>query len=304
MSRRLAPLALSLAVFAVSTALPARGDHRGHSVTLDDDSPATGCAGFKVRFGGRAMARSEETITVAGAAARGLILSGSTQGGVSVQGSDSSSFTVTACKFAAGDDDAAAGALLSKLALRNSGARVAVEGPADEDWVGFLLVSAPRAADFSVEARNGPVSVRDLSGTVSVKSSNGPISLTALSGTLDVNAQNGPVTLRQASGDVHISAANGPVTVTLAGTRWEGKGLQADAENGPLTIKVPDDYASAVRVETSTHSPVSCRAAACGQAHREDGDDSRLVEIGGSGAVVRLSTVNGPVSIVSASGKS
>jgi hypothetical protein len=57
-------------------------------------------------------------------------------------------------------------------------------------------------------------------------------------------------------------------------------------------------------VETSSHSPLSCRAAACDNARREDGNRSRLIEIGGSDAVVRLSSVNGPVSIVSAAPRS
>ena len=83
-------------------------------------------------------------------------------------------------------------------------------------------------------------------------------------------------------------------------TRVLAKGLDADAQNGPLTLRLPDEYASSVRVETSTHSPLSCRAAACEGARREDGNRNRLLEIGGSDAVVRLSSVNGPVSIVSA----
>ena len=52
-----------------------------------------------------------------------------------------------------------------------------------------------------------------------------------------------------------IHAVNGPLTIALAGTRWEGKGLDADAKNGPLTLKLPDDFASGVRVETSDHAP-------------------------------------------------
>jgi hypothetical protein len=304
MSRHFAPVALGVAALALFPALPARAGHGSHSVSIDEDPAATGCSAMHVRFSGRTSAHAEETLTLSRAGANGLVFSGSAQGGVTVWGSDSSTFTITACKFGAGDDDAAAGAVLAKVALRQSGGRVTVEGPADEDWAGFLLVSAPRDADLSVEATNGPVSARELSGTVSVRTANGPVSLTGLSGTLDVDAVNGPITLRQSSGDVRIKAANGPLTVILAGTRWEGKGLQADAENGPLTIKVPDDYASAVRVEASSHSPVSCRAAGCEKAHREEGDSSRLVEIGGSNAVVRLSTVNGPVSIVPTAGKS
>ena len=116
-----------------------------------------------------------------------------------------------------------------------------------------------------------------------------------------MEAANGPVTLKNSSGDVKIHAVNGPLTIALAGTRWEGKGLEADAKNGPLTLKVPDDFASGVRVETSSHAPFSCRAAACGSARDvRTGDRTRLVEFGGD-ASIRISSVNGPVSIVSPS---
>ena len=73
-----------------------------------------------------------------------------------------------------------------------------------------------------------------------MKTANGPVSLSNLTGSVDVEAANGPVSLKGSSGDVKIRAVNGPLTIALAGTRWEGKGLEADAKNGPLTLKLPD----------------------------------------------------------------
>jgi hypothetical protein len=312
MSRSLAPISLSVAAcvaLSAATGFEARAERhaehgRGHSMSIDSDDSVSGCAGVRVHFNGLETARAEETLTIPRAQARNLVLAGSARGGVTVVGADTGAFTITACKVAAGDTEAEAQALLPGVALRNAGGRVSVEGPDDSSWMGFLVVTAPRDADFSIEATNGPVSASRLSGTISIRTANGPVTLNGLSGTLNVDAVNGPVTLKQASGDVRIRAANGPVSVTLAGTRWEGKGLDADAKNGPLTLRLPDDYASSVRVETSSHSPLSCRAAACDRAHREDGSRSRLIEIGGSDAVVRLTSVNGPVSIVPIAGKS
>jgi hypothetical protein len=281
---------------ALALSLPAAAENRYSDVTIEERD-AKGCAGVHVRFGDRATARSEETVTISRAEARGLILEGSRNGGVTVRGGDANTFTVTACKAAAGDDDASAGAVLSKVALRSSGGRITVEGPPGERWNGFLVVTAPRDADFSVEASNGPVSLSNLSGTVAVTTANGPVSLSGLTGAVTVDAANGPVSLKNSSGDVKIHAVNGPLTIALAGTRWEGKGLEADAKNGPLTLKVPDDFASGVRVETSHHAPFSCRAAACGSARRQDEGRTRLLEFGGA-ASIRLSSVNGPVSIV------
>ena len=115
-----------------------------------------------IRFGDRITARGEETVTLSRAEAKGLVLEGSRNGGVTVRGADANTFTVTACTAAAGDDDASARAVLAKVALRTSGGRVTIEGPDGERWSGFLLVTAPRDADFSVDASNGPVSLSDL----------------------------------------------------------------------------------------------------------------------------------------------
>lgn len=294
--------ALALSAGPIFEARAEHGD--GHSMSIDSDSDISSCAGVHVHFGRLETARAEETLNIPRAQAKGLVLSGSRRGGIAVRGADTSAFTITACKVAGGETEGEAAALLPKIALRNAGGRISVEGPDGASWSGFLVVSAPRDADFSIEATNGPVSASSLAGTISIQTANGPVTLNGLSGTLSVDAVNGPVTLKGASGDVRIKASNGPVSVTLSGTRWDGKGLDADAKNGPLTLRLPDGYASSVRVETSSHSPLSCRAAACDNAHREDGNRSRLIEIGGSDAVVRLSSVNGPVSIVGAAPRS
>ena len=288
--------ALSALLAALAFSLPAAAER---TVTVDAGAGA-GCSGVNVRLGDRITARGEESVTISRGDAKGLVIEGSRHGGVTVRGADVSEFTVTACTAAAGDDEASARAVLAKVALRSTGGRVALEGPEGERWSGFLVVTAPRDADFSVEAANGPVSLASLSGALVVKTANGPVSLSGLTGSVDVDAVNGPVTLKASSGDVRIHAANGPLTIALSGTRWEGKGLEAAAQNGPLTLKVPDGFSSGVRVETSAHSPFSCRAAACDGARRTEGSRTRLIETGTESATVRLSTVNGPVSIVAA----
>jgi hypothetical protein len=292
MSRAAALPALLVATLALT--LPAAAER---NVTIDG-SDGAGCSGVHIHFGDRVTARGEESVTISRRDAKGLVLEGSRHGGVTVRGADVNEFTVTACTAAAGDDGASARAVLSKVALRSTGARVAFDGPEGERWSGFLVVTAPRDADFGVEASNGPVSLSGLSGALVVKTANGPVSLSNLTGSVDVDAVNGPVTLKASSGDVRIHAVNGPLTIALSGTRWEGKGLEADAQNGPLTLKVPDGFSSGVRVETSAHSPLSCRAAACDGARRQDGSRTRLIETGTESPIVRLSTVNGPVAIV------
>ncbi len=290
-------LAVLVPALSLALALPAAAER---TVTTDSGAGG-GCSGVHMHFGDRVTARGEETITLSRRDAKGLILAGSRNGGITVRGADVSELAVTACTAVAGDDEASARAVLSQVALKSGDGRVTIEGPSGEQWSGFLVVTAPRDADFSVDAANGPVSLTGLSGTLAVKAANGPVSLSALTGSVDVDAANGPISLKGSSGDVRIRALNGPVTIALAGTRWEGKGLEAESRNGPLTLKVPDGFSSGVRVESSAHVPFSCRAAACDGARREDGDHHRSVEIGSESPVVRLSTTNGPVSIVRAS---
>ena len=285
-------------VLGLALAFPAAADR---TVTIETGT-GTGCSGVHMHFGDRTTARGEETITLSRRDAKGLVLEGSRNGGITVKGGDANEFRITACTAAAGDDEASARAVLSQVALKSSGGRVTIEGPAGGGWTGFLLVTAPRDADFSVDGSNGPVSLTGLSGTLAVKTANGPVTLSNLSGSVDVEAANGPVTLKGSSGDVKIHANNGPVTIVLAGSRWEGKGLDVEARNGPMTLKLPASFASGVRVESASHAPLACRAAACDGARRQDGNRTRLIEFGTESPAVKLSTTNGPVSIVEASG--
>ena len=192
---------------------------------------------------------------------------------------------------------------------------VAVRGPEGRDWVVHLIVRAPRAAGLDLDATNGPIAVRgmtgavtahtqngplsfeDSSGLIQAQARNGPISLKACSGTVHATAVNGPVSVSGSGGDVDIDTQNGPISVKLSANRWDGR-LEARARNGPLSLSLPEGFASGVSVESSGRSPFQCRAKACGEARRNWDEDSRRIEFGDSSTmVVRLSTVNGPVSI-------
>ena len=111
-----------------------------------------------------------------------------------------------------------------------------------------------------------------------------------------------PSTVRSAcedtGGEVKATTANGPISVVLNGTMWDGDGLDARATNGPLTLEVPDDYASGVEVSMSRRSPVSCRSPLCPQEWRERSlDHSSMMALGSGPVLVRLGTINGPVDI-------
>ena len=109
-----------------------------------------------------------------------------------------------------------------------------------------------------------------------------------------------PRTARSAStaaqGAFDVETANGPISVKLTGAKWEGR-LDARASNGPLDVQVPDNYGSGVEISSSFNSPWTCRLAACRNGNRDWDDWSRSIRFGPDPVVVRISTVNGPVTI-------
>jgi len=302
--RALVPLAFAAAVLALAPAVEAGGHHQSISIH-DNDGSAFTCGSSRIRFGDEETARGEETLT---ASARvPLSVRAPENGGIRVQGWDRNDFSITACKAAGGDDAEGAGHALGAVSVSLSGDELTAKGPRGGNWVVFFLVQAPKGSSLRLDATNGPISIRDFDGTARVHTVNGPVSLARASGDVKVEAVNGPITLKDGSGDQRLRAQNGPISVSLSSARWEGAGLDAHTENGPVTLRVPDGFDSGVSLRTSSHSSMRCRAAQCQTARRDFRDDDdeagKSIEFGGGATVVRLSTVNGPVSVEGRSGE-
>ncbi len=280
--------ATALALFAASPAFA-----RGRDVSIDSSGNEEGCSALRVRFGGVAAVTEEQTLTVPGGTPLRLHASGSS--GLRVWGWDRADFEVTACKAAR---DAATLAGISVSAPKGV---VAVDGVRGEEALVFFHVRAPKGSVLDLAAANGPMALRDLAATVTARLANGPLSLAGVHGTVDVEAQNGPVSFRDGSGDWTLRVTNGPLSARLAGARWEGKGLVAETVNGPLTVRLDPGFGSGLRVSAAAHAPFRCRASACAGARRtggHDGEDGeQSFELGPGEPVVRLSTVNGPVTV-------
>src|SRR5436305_855442 len=124
----------------------------------------------------------------------------------------------------------------------------------DQDWRGYLLIRAPKWAAMELETMNGPISLYGVDGKLTAHANNGPISLHNVSGDADVTAQNGPISMDGSSGNIRIRTENGPISVNLNGTSWNGSGLSADAQNGPVTLHVPSGFQSSFVVESPIHA--------------------------------------------------
>src|SRR6266852_2890131 len=218
------------------TSARANRHHHSVSISVGHRHPANDCSDVRIRFDDQdAVVRSEER-TVTKAEATVLQVHPHSNGGVQVVGWDKDTYSVTACKAAAGSGDAAE-RILSQISLKN------------------------------------------------------------FSGDAEITAVNGPISLDGSRGSVRIHTENGPMSVALEGKTWSGAGLTADAQNGPLTLMVPSDYQSSFVVEVTNHAPVSCQASICDNARKTWDDEHRRIEYGNAPALIRLSTVNGPVSV-------
>jgi hypothetical protein len=235
-----------------------------------------GCEDIRVTSHEYEIARAEEAFTLPASTA--VRVTPSTNGGVWTVGSTARDVEVEACKIAAALDLGRATGLLEDVRVSRDGGRVSAEGPSGSKWFVYFIVRAPRGSTIAAETHNGPITLRDLDGTFTARAVNGPISIADARGTLDAETE------------------NGPLSVKLSGSEWQGKGLVGRTQNGPLTLDVPTGYRSGVVVESDGQSPVRC--ARCSEAKRTWDDDWRRIEFGSSPERVRLSTRNGPVSVV------
>ena len=248
----------------------AAGPHgHGRSVSMKSRGAVTSCSDMEVTFDRRPAVTAEEQRTIPRAVGT-LKASPMENGGIEVIGWDRNEYSVTLCKAASPDQRE----LLGQISLSVQGGRVSVQGPSsDEDWTAYLIVRTPKDGALDLEAHNGPIGLHGVNGRVTARAVNGPISMKNCEGEIDVETQNGPIDWSGGGGNVRLRA-----------------------QNGPLNLEVPENYASAVRVETSEHSPVRCRATQCRQAMRMWEHPSRI-EFGKGEPVVRLTTVNGPVNL-------
>src|SRR5437588_772153 len=289
--------AWSLAVVGLAAAPAAPRHHHSLNISLGHKQPANDCSGLRLRFNDEDAVVRSETRTLSKAEAPVLKVHPHANGGAQVMGWDQNNYSVTACKAVAPGGDAES--LLSQITMSIENGTVSTHGPSGdgEDWTVYLLIRTPKAAAIELETMNGPISLYDVDGKLTAHAHNGPISIRNFSGDADVAALNGPISVEGSSGSLRIRTENGPINVDLKGTSWNGSGLSADAQNGPVTLRVPSGFQSGFVVESTNHAPMSCRASICDGARKTWDDEHRRIEYGSSPAVVHLSTVNGPVSV-------
>jgi DUF4097 and DUF4098 domain-containing protein YvlB len=294
-----APLLPATPAAPPEPAYPALGaEHRGGS-SSHYDGPVSDCSDLHIRLHDEKPTVVPEERTLTRREAQVLRVHEIQNGGIQVQGWDKDVYSVTACKAAVGSSDEVQ-QLISQIKLSVQGGEVSVSGPArsHDDWTVYLLIRTPKSADIELTAHNGPLAFYNVDGKITARATNGPITVKDCSGETDVAAVNGPVTFVGTGGRLRLHTENGPINISLSGSSWNGGDLVADAVNGPVSLRVPSGFQSSFVVESNGYTPLSCEASICSQARRTWDDEHRRIEYGNGDPVIRLSTKNGPVSVL------
>jgi hypothetical protein len=173
--RNLAVLISAYVLLALIVLTSAKAASHRHSVNIREGHkhPITDCSDLRIQFDERdAVMRSEEkTLTKSEAAV--LQVHPHENGGVQVVGWDRDTYSVTACKAAAGSGDAAE-RILSQITMLHRERQSSTKGPADDDdWTVYLLIRAPKSASIELDTMNGPISLYDVNGKLTARAHNG-----------------------------------------------------------------------------------------------------------------------------------
>jgi DUF4097 and DUF4098 domain-containing protein YvlB len=263
-------------------------------LNLNIDGNAESCADLKARSAGE-TAQVNESFTLSKGEAPTLELNAADRGQIRVRGWERADYSVETCKIAAAETRGAAEEAVRGISVGHTGGRISYSGPTGDsaEWLAVFIIHAPRDASLNLEAKNGPIAVRGVNGSVKVRATNGPVAIADCGGTVEAHTTNGPIAFSGDRGEVHLNAQNGPIALKLAAETWNGPQLEARTINGPLAVSLPENFRSGMRLETSGHAPISCSAAPCRTAWR----DGRTMRMNGTSDTIRLSTENGPVAV-------
>ncbi|MGB3542634.1 hypothetical protein [Rubrivirga sp.] len=164
-----------------------------------------------------------------------LDVDGATNGPIEVKEWDRDDVLVRSRIVGVAASKARAERLVDASSVQTQGGRVRSSLPESHNRESVSVsyeIFAPKQTDLTVRAVNGPLTIHGLRGSIQAR------------------AVNGPVSIQGVEGDVTIRAVNGPVSIGLEGDRWRGSGLVVRADNGPITVDVPDRYSAQVSAET------------------------------------------------------
>jgi hypothetical protein len=210
---------------------------------------------------------------------KGLVVDGRQNGGITVHGWDRGNIQVIAMIQAQSLTEAEASAIARQISIATANGGVAANGPSanrrNESWSVSYEIWAPRGTDLALTAQNGGISVEGIESRMELETVNGGVNL------VDVG------------GDVRGRTVNGGVHAELSGDRWRGTGLDLRTSNGGVDLSIPENYSA--QLETGTvngglnfNFPIAVRGSL---------GKTFATQLGNGGALVRLTTTNGGVTL-------
>lgn len=206
-------------------------------------------------------------------------------GGIRVIAWDKNDILVRAKVEAWGDSASEAKDRLNQVNVKTGAGAVKTDGPrtngllnkGEQKWSVSFEVFAPRKQDLHLSSVNGGIGVESIRGNIKFETVNGGVHLTAVNGT------------------VKGETVNGGVHVDLAGSRWEGEGLQVETVNGGVTLALPSTFSADVHASTVNGGMKSEFEGATVQG--KWGPKKMDLKVGSGGPAVKVETVNGGVTV-------
>ncbi|MBI5086948.1 MAG: hypothetical protein HZB13_20410 [Acidobacteria bacterium] len=206
-------------------------------------------------------------------------------GGITVNAWEKNEILVRARVEAWGDSEAEAKQRLGEVKVLTDGGKVKSDGPrsqpggkwGQQKWSVSYEIFTPTKIDLGLRSVNGGLHINNVSGNLKFETVNGGVTLAGVNGT------------------VKGETVNGGVNVDIAGSRWEGTGLEVGTVNGGVTISVPASFAANVSASTVNGGLSADFEGAVVEG--KWGPKKVEFKAGGGGAPVKVSTVNGGVRI-------
>ncbi|TGE25043.1 hypothetical protein E5K00_07555 [Hymenobacter aquaticus] len=217
-------------------------------------------------------------LTMPAPGARKLTIDGRANGGITVKGWDGADVRVRAKVSTWAKTDAEAAQLAKKLTISSAGNTLRAQGPEqnDQGWAVSYEVFVPRKTALALTTVNGGISLSNLDSEVQFE------------------AVNGGVSLSNVSGRVKGQTVNGGLNIRLAGTKWEGQGLDVTTTNGGITWDLPKNYSARLYTSTMMGSikADNLTVTKSGFMHKEI-----AANLGQGGASLKAVTTNGGIKV-------
>jgi len=190
-------------------------------------------------------------------------------------------------------------AVLDRIQSSNGAVKIEdVDGPANLTTSNGSIHVTGMHGDLDVHTSNGGIGIRDLVGNANLRTSNGTIDAEAKGGRFEAVTSNGRIEARltdpSPNSTVRLESSNGHIELTLDARKTPD--VRAETNNSSILLRLNESANARVHAHTSHGSVTSdfdeLRPENSRERHEVEGT------IGGGGALIDLSSSNGPIRIV------